>query len=101
MHVAPGLKDNTRNAMIDLLNARLADGIDLRLAVKQAHWNVRGPAFIAVHELFDAVALRLADHIDTMAERVVQLGGTAGGTIQIVGKQRSLGSGRASGRERG
>src|SRR5687767_1180465 len=46
------LPDNTRKAMIALLNARLVDAIDLRLAVKQAHWNVKGPTFIALHELF-------------------------------------------------
>ena len=48
-----GLKSNTKTAMIDLCNARLADALDLSLAVKQAHWNLKGPTFIAVHELLD------------------------------------------------
>jgi starvation-inducible DNA-binding protein len=84
------LKSNTRSAMIELLNARLADAIDLKLAVKQAHWNIRGPAFIAIHELLDAISGRMEDHGDTMAERAVQLGGMAHGTTQAVGKATSL-----------
>ena len=78
------LKSNTRATVIELLNARLADAIDLKLAVKQAHWNIRGPSFIALHELFDQIAARMEEHSDTMAERVVQLGGLAAGTTQFV-----------------
>ncbi|MCA0316656.1 MAG: DNA starvation/stationary phase protection protein Dps [Proteobacteria bacterium] len=84
------LKSNTRAAMIDLLNARLADTIDLKLAVKQAHWNIKGPSFIAIHELLDQVSARVEEHYDTIAERCVQLGGTAFGTVQAVAKATSL-----------
>lgn len=84
------LKSNTRTAMIDLLNARLADAIDLKLAVKQAHWNIKGPSFIAIHLLLDQVSARVEDHYDTIAERCVQLGGTAFGTVQAVAKATSL-----------
>uniref|UniRef100_UPI00222FB5FD ferritin-like domain-containing protein n=1 Tax=Klebsiella pneumoniae TaxID=573 RepID=UPI00222FB5FD len=76
------LKSNTRTAMIELLNKRLADAIDLKLAIKQAHWNIKGPSFIAIHELFDQVAARVEEHGDTLAERIVQLGGIAAGTTQ-------------------
>ncbi len=79
-----GLKSNTKTAMIDLCNARLADSIDLSLAVKQAHWNLKGPTFIAVHELLDQVRLRLDNNADTVAERVAQLDGIALGTTQKV-----------------
>lgn len=84
------LKGNTRAAMIEMLNARLADAIDLKLAVKQAHWTIRGPAFIALHELLDQIAGRMEEHGDTMAERAVQLGGLTLGTTQAVGKATSL-----------
>ena len=84
------LKGNTRSSMIELLNARLADAIDLKLAVKQAHWNIRGPAFIAIHLLLDDIAGRVDDHADTMAERAVQLGGQSLGTSQAVAKATSL-----------
>jgi starvation-inducible DNA-binding protein len=84
------LKINTRKSMIELLNVRLADAIDLKLAVKQAHWNIRGSAFIALHELLDRIAARIEEHGDTMAERIVQIGGIAGGTLQQVSKATSL-----------
>ncbi len=81
---APGVTHNSSKAMINLLNARLADAIDVRLAIKQAHWNIKGPNFIALHELFDQVSTRFDDHVDTIAERAVQLGGQAMGTTQAV-----------------
>jgi len=79
-----GLKSNTKTAMIALCNARLADAIDLSLAIKQAHWNLKGPTFIAVHELLDMLRGHLDDNADTVAERVAQLDGVALGTVQTV-----------------
>lgn len=84
------LSDNNRQAMVDLLNSRLADTVDLTLAVKQAHWNVKGPSFIGIHELLDEVADRLRESADTMAERCVVLGGQAKGTTQTVASETSL-----------
>jgi starvation-inducible DNA-binding protein len=78
------LDEKTRQASVELLNARLADGIDLALAVKQAHWNLRGPQFIAIHELLDTFRAELDAGNDLMAERVSQLGGAALGTTQVV-----------------
>ncbi|KRE15605.1 DNA starvation/stationary phase protection protein [Bosea sp. Root483D1] len=78
------LKSNTKTTMIELLNARLADGIDLALVTKQAHWNLKGPGFIAIHEMLDGFRTELDTHVDTVAERVAQLGGIALGTVQIV-----------------
>ena len=75
---------NSKAASIGLLNARLADGIDLALATKQAHWNLKGPQFIAIHEMLDGFRSEQDEWNDTMAERVAQLGGTALGTTQIV-----------------
>ena len=79
-----GIKSNTKTAMIALCNARLADAIDLSLAIKQAHWNLKGPTFIAVHELLDMLRGHLDDNADTVAERVAQLDGVALGTVQTV-----------------
>lgn len=78
------LKSNAKKVSIEVLNARLADGIDLALLTKQAHWNIKGPQFIALHEMIDGFRTELDTHVDTMAERVVQLGGTALGATQIV-----------------
>ncbi|TLZ30598.1 MAG: DNA starvation/stationary phase protection protein Dps [Gammaproteobacteria bacterium] len=84
------LPANVRTQVIELLNARLADAIDLGTQTKHAHWNVKGPNFIALHELFDQVAEHLEDHIDTIAERVTALGGTARGTLAAVARATTL-----------
>lgn len=84
------LPEKTRRAMIDLLNQQLADAIDAGLQAKQAHWNVKGPNFIGLHELFDKVADELEEFTDEIAERAVQLGGFALGTIQVISKNPRL-----------
>jgi starvation-inducible DNA-binding protein len=84
------LPARTRSKVVALLNARLADLSDLQSQVKQAHWNVKGPSFIALHELFDEIAGDLAKHIDDVAERAVQLGGTALGTVRAAASASSL-----------
>src|SRR6185369_7447672 len=68
------LPEQVRSKVIELLNARLADAIDLQTQMKQAHWNVKGPNFIALHELFDKINEEVEDYVDDIAERVVQLG---------------------------
>jgi len=84
------LKSNTKTAMIELMNARLAEVLDLSLLTKQAHWNIKGPQFIAVHEMLDGLRAELDVHSDTIAERVAQLDGIALGTLQTVAKATSL-----------
>jgi starvation-inducible DNA-binding protein len=84
------LPQSTRAQVVELLNARLADAIDLGTQVKHAHWNVKGANFIALHELFDKIAEGVEDQIDTIAERVTALGGTARGTLAAVSRNTSL-----------
>ena len=79
-----------RAKSIALLIARLADCIDLQSQAKQAHWNVKGPSFIALHELFDKINEAVEDYVDDIAERAVQLGGVAEGTARMVAKRSSL-----------
>jgi starvation-inducible DNA-binding protein len=79
-----------RTPVVNLLNSRLADAIDLGTQAKQAHWNVKGPNFIALHELFDQVAEHIEDHVDTLAERITALGGIAHGTIAAVSRTSTL-----------
>ena len=79
-----------RQRVIELMNSRLADAIDLKTQTKQAHWNVKGPSFIALHELFDQIASSVEEYGDLIAERVVQLGGRAAGTARIVAQRSSL-----------
>lgn len=78
------LSSNAKTVSLGVLNARLADAIDLALLTKQAHWNIKGPQFIALHEMIDGFRTEIDTHVDTIAERVVQLGGTALGTSQAV-----------------
>ncbi|MDE2166219.1 MAG: DNA starvation/stationary phase protection protein Dps [Alphaproteobacteria bacterium] len=84
------LPSNSKKVSIEILNARLADAIDLALLTKQAHWNIKGPRFIALHEMIDTFRTEIDGHVDTLAERVVQLGGTALGTTQTVAKATAL-----------
>ena len=73
-----------------LLNQRLASAVDLQMQMKQAHWNVKGPSFIGLHELFDKVAEAVEGYVDEIAERVVQLGGVAEGTVRMAAARTRL-----------
>jgi starvation-inducible DNA-binding protein len=84
------LSAQIRSKMVQLLNSRLADAIDLRTQVKVAHWNVKGREFIALHELFDKVASGMDEYADLVAERAVQLGGIAEGTARQVAEKSNL-----------
>jgi starvation-inducible DNA-binding protein len=84
------LPAKTRTAAARLLNARLADALDLESATKQAHWNVKGPHFIALHKLFDELHSVVEEHVDTIAERITALGGVALGTVQAAAHASSL-----------
>ena len=84
------LPEKTRTQSIAILNARLADSIDLMHQAKQAHWMVKGPTFIALHKLFDEVFHAAVEYTDLLAERVVELGGTAEGTIHSAAKHTTL-----------
>jgi starvation-inducible DNA-binding protein len=84
------LAEEKREKLIGILNERLADAIDLKSQAKQAHWNVKGMNFIALHELFDQVSTEVETHIDDIAERVTTLGGTALGTVRVAAQKSSL-----------
>lgn len=84
------ISKETREQVIGLLNARLADSLDLKSQAKQAHWNVKGIHFIALHELFDQVATEVEAFTDLIAERVTTLGGTAEGTVRIAAEKSTL-----------
>lgn len=76
------LPEKTREKVIEICNARLADCTDLVSHAKTAHWNVKGPNFIGLHELFDKVYEETSEHVDLIAERCAQLGGTVLGTVR-------------------
>jgi starvation-inducible DNA-binding protein len=84
------LSISVREKIILRLQARLADSVDLFTQVKQAHWNVKGPSFIALHELFDEIAEIVEEHSDLLAERITALGGRADGTARVAAAQSNL-----------
>lgn len=97
MHDTQTMHDTRNDLAVDvrlkvneLLGRRLADAIDLMLQSKHAHWNVKGPSFIALHELFDKVHDGLAAYVDLVAERIAQLGGRADGLAASVVERSSL-----------
>lgn len=79
-----------RKQLIDILNQILSDAFDLYSQCKQAHWNVKGESFIALHELFDQAATEVLTAVDTTAERVKQLGGQALGTVRVAAETSHL-----------
>lgn len=87
---ADDLHEPLRVQMRELLNQQLVDSLDLGMQVKHAHWNVKGPQFISLHELYDDIAEELEQFGDDLAERAVELGGIAGGTLQIVSERSRL-----------
>jgi starvation-inducible DNA-binding protein len=92
-HLFPTKNDlpaSARGQVAELFNHRLADAIDLQTQCKQAHWNVKGPSFIALHELFDKINEDVENYVDLLAERVVQLGGVAEGTARVVAANSTL-----------
>lgn len=86
------IDENTRQQMIKILNAQLADTFDMFSLIKQAHWNIKGPQFIALHKLFDELADGLLGYVDMLAERVTALGGVAMGTVGMAATASRLDS---------
>jgi len=84
------ISEKNRVEIIKLLNVSLASTTDMYVQLKQAHWNVKGPEFIALHKLFDELAAGMEEQVDIVAERVTSLGGTALGTIQSAAKNTVL-----------
>src|SRR5580700_4199925 len=84
------LSEKVRRNVAGILNDRLAYAIDLQSQIKQAHWNVKGPNFIGLHELFDKVGEAVESYVDLIAERIVQLGGIAEGTVRVAASRTRL-----------
>src|ERR1700735_629539 len=84
------LSEKTRRNVIVILNDRLSDAIDLQSQIKQAHWNVKRPQFIAFHDLFDKISDAMLEQIDEIAERITSLGGTAEGTVAVAARRSKL-----------
>ena len=84
------IRPQRRAELNTLMNQRLADAVDLQMQIKQAHWNVKGPHFIGLHELFDQVYEGVESYVDLIAERIMQLGGIAEGTVRVAASRSRL-----------
>lgn len=84
------LPEKIRTQISGLLQGHLSNSLDLATQAKQAHWNVKGPDFISLHELFDKIAESSEEYIDLIAERIVQLGGIAEGTLKAAAQRTQL-----------
>jgi starvation-inducible DNA-binding protein len=84
------LDAESREKLVALLNARLADTFDLYSQLKQAHWSVRGSDFFQLHELYDTIAEAVLGFVDEIAERATALGGLATGTVRMAAGASSL-----------
>jgi starvation-inducible DNA-binding protein len=86
----PGVDWELADDLAVRLNRDLATLTDLAAAYKQAHWNVVGPGFAALHNLFDRFAEETRGYVDLVAERAVTLGGVAHGTVQAAAEHSIL-----------
>lgn len=84
------LPEQNRDQVCEILNDALAETLDLKTQVKQAHWNVKGVHFYQLHLLFDEMASELEEFVDLVAERVTTLGGTAMGTVRMAADKTTL-----------
>lgn len=84
------LPQNPRAELIELMNQRLADAIDLQLQLKHAHWNAKDPRFVGLRELFDTVYRVVETYVDTIAERIVHMGGIAVGSVRVAASASCL-----------
>ena len=84
------ISEQRRSELSALMNQQLANAVDLQTQMKQAHWNVKGPHFIGLHELFDQIDEAVEGYVDLIAERIAQLGGIAKGTARVVAERSRL-----------
>ncbi|MBD3275234.1 MAG: DNA starvation/stationary phase protection protein [Candidatus Marinimicrobia bacterium] len=85
-----GIEENNREAVVDLLNPLLADQVMLYTKLRKYHWNVVGPNFRPLHDLFEEQYSALEVMIDDVAERIRALGGIAIGTLSEFSDNTSL-----------
>jgi starvation-inducible DNA-binding protein len=84
------LSEHVRKEICALLQARLSDALDLEAQAKQAHWNVKGPHFLQLHELFDRLHDEVEEFVDLLAERITALGHVADGRVSTTASASTL-----------
>lgn len=77
-----GLSEEQRKGVVDLLNRDVSDAYLLLIKTKKFHWDVVGPQFRSLHQIWEEHYEALTENIDSMAERVRALGGFPIGTAK-------------------
>jgi starvation-inducible DNA-binding protein len=85
-----GLPDEVRDRVVGILNRTLADEHALYVKTRNYHWNVTGPQFHSLHEMFEEFYQKLAPLADDIAERARMMGGRAIGTMAEFSQQTRL-----------
>lgn len=85
-----GLPDKTRAQIAIILAKLLADEYLLSVKTRNAHWNVEGPDFHAMHAFFEQQYEQLEESIDDIAERIRAIGHGAPGSLSLMLKHTRL-----------
>lgn len=80
----------TRSEVTGMLSRLLVETLDVALCARHAHWNVRGPDFLLLHDLMDHIGTELDDQADRLAKRIRALGGTVRGTAHTIATESSF-----------
>ena len=90
MKIDIGITDQDRSAIAEGLSHLLADTYTLYLTTHNFHWNVTGPLFNSLHNMFMLQYTELWNAVDPVAERIRSLGHAAPGSYAQFGQLTSL-----------
>ncbi|MEX0772395.1 MAG: Dps family protein [Balneolales bacterium] len=85
-----GISEKYRDEISDGLSHLLADTYTLYLKSQNYHWNVTGPQFHSLHEMFEEHYKELAEAVDALAEGIRALGHFAPGTLNQFSEMSSV-----------
>ena len=85
-----GITEQDRSAIVKGLSHLLADTYTLYLTTHNFHWNVTGPMFNSLHNMFMLQYTELWNAVDPVAERIRSLGHAAPGSYAQFGQLTSL-----------
>lgn len=85
-----GLEEGHATQIADGLSTLLADSYTLYLKTHNYHWNVTGPMFTTLHQMFEEHYTELATAVDDIAERIRIIGHPAPGSYKQFAKLTSI-----------
>jgi len=85
-----GIDEDTRRSIAQGLSRLLADSYTLYLKTHNFHWNVTGPSFQTLHDVFETQYTELAEAVDQIAERIRSLGFPAPASYSQFGELTSI-----------